>query len=553
MKTQKTLARVFCAVFLVVLCMGFPTPVRAGVTYTVTNSASSGAGSLRQAILDANAHAGLDTIAFDIPTSDPGYSSSLGVWVIRLTLVLPMLEDPAGVFIDGTTQTGSNPDLPGIIIEHTPSVPPGADLLTIISHYNVIKELGLFNSSGDGIVIEGDKNVILNNQVFMSAGHGISLLSGSEENDIDGNAICGHELDGIHLNAADHNVIDNNIIGVQPAYVPAVGRNQGSGIGVLGSTDNTIRANVLSNNMDYGLYLYQSSANQILENTIGMDSGRALDLGNDLHGVFLLDSPNNVITCNWISGNGNDGLRISGNLSTDNILQQNWVGTAHSGPIPNAHHGISIYNGASQNTIGSDSSEELGNVVYGNGWSGIVVVNSPLGANMIGFNSIYSHDFYGIHINNSPGNYIVSNRIAGNGIQNDSAGVRVENSSGTGEASDNNLIWSNQIFNNHGKGIQLVGDANNNIASPVILSASCSLVSGTACPGCWVQVFSDLYEEGRSYEALTTADGSGHFSAAINAEWPNITAVAIDGPGNSSEFSLPASACFRLFLPALMK
>ena len=36
-------------------------------TFTVTNTSDSGAGSLRQAILDANANPGLDTIAFDIP------------------------------------------------------------------------------------------------------------------------------------------------------------------------------------------------------------------------------------------------------------------------------------------------------------------------------------------------------------------------------------------------------------------------------------------------------------------------------------------------------
>ena len=36
-------------------------------TFTVTNTADSGAGSLRQAILDANANPGADTIAFDIP------------------------------------------------------------------------------------------------------------------------------------------------------------------------------------------------------------------------------------------------------------------------------------------------------------------------------------------------------------------------------------------------------------------------------------------------------------------------------------------------------
>jgi hypothetical protein len=35
-------------------------------TFTVTNTGDSGAGSLRQAILDANANAGADVIAFDV-------------------------------------------------------------------------------------------------------------------------------------------------------------------------------------------------------------------------------------------------------------------------------------------------------------------------------------------------------------------------------------------------------------------------------------------------------------------------------------------------------
>jgi hypothetical protein len=42
-------------------------------TFIVGTTADSGPGSLRQAILDANATAGADTIAFNIPTSDPGY------------------------------------------------------------------------------------------------------------------------------------------------------------------------------------------------------------------------------------------------------------------------------------------------------------------------------------------------------------------------------------------------------------------------------------------------------------------------------------------------
>ena len=38
----------------------------AASTYTVTNTANSGAGSLRQAILDANGHSGADDIVFNI-------------------------------------------------------------------------------------------------------------------------------------------------------------------------------------------------------------------------------------------------------------------------------------------------------------------------------------------------------------------------------------------------------------------------------------------------------------------------------------------------------
>jgi len=553
MRTQKTAVRVICTILALLLALGLPKPVQAGVIYTVTNSASSGAGSLRQAILDANSNAGKDFIHFAIPTSDPGYSTPLGVWFIRLTLVLPMLEDPAGVVIDGTTQPGSHPNLPGIVIEHTTSVPSGAALLTIISHYNIVMELGFFNSRGPSIIIEGDKNAILNNQIFTSTGYGVSLLSGSEENDVDGNMICGHAFDGIHLDGADHNVIDNNLIGLQPAYIPTVGRNQGNGIGAVGSDNNTFQGNFVSNNAENGLLLSGSDSNQILENTIGLDTERSLDLGNDGHGLLLSDSSGNLVAHNWMSGNGKDGLRITGSLSTGNLVQQNGFGTALSVPIPNTQHGIALYNGAHHNTIGSSSDAELYNMVYGNGWSGIVVVNSLLGTNTIGNNYIFNQGFYGIHINNSPNNAIIANTVAGNGALGESAGVRVENSSGTGDASDTNLIWSNQIFNNYGKGIQLVGDANNYILRPVILSASCSLVTGTACPGCWVQVFSDLYDEGRYYEGLATADGSGHFALSIQAVSHNITAVAIDGPGNSSEFSLPYSACFRLALPILVK
>src|ERR1700730_15398927 len=64
-------------------------------TYVVTNNADSGLGSLRQAILNANAHRGADRIVFQIPSLP----------TISLVSALPTITD--AVTIDGTTEKGS--------------------------------------------------------------------------------------------------------------------------------------------------------------------------------------------------------------------------------------------------------------------------------------------------------------------------------------------------------------------------------------------------------------------------------------------------------------
>ena len=90
---------------LVALLLAFSASMAAAATFTVTNTADSGAGSLRQAILDANANAGLDTIAFNV--SGAGCDGS-GVCTITTASVLPIILSP--VVIDGYTQPGSSPN-----------------------------------------------------------------------------------------------------------------------------------------------------------------------------------------------------------------------------------------------------------------------------------------------------------------------------------------------------------------------------------------------------------------------------------------------------------
>ncbi len=74
--------------------------------FTVTTTDDSGPGSLRQAILDANAQPGADTIKFSIPvTTTPG--SPIPVQTISPTTALPAITSP--VTIDGYTQQGATP------------------------------------------------------------------------------------------------------------------------------------------------------------------------------------------------------------------------------------------------------------------------------------------------------------------------------------------------------------------------------------------------------------------------------------------------------------
>ena len=83
---MKNLLRSLATTAVVTLALLFgASPAQAG-TYTVTTTANSGAGSLRQAITDANADPGAATI-----------NIQAGLSTIRLASELPILKNPAGL------------------------------------------------------------------------------------------------------------------------------------------------------------------------------------------------------------------------------------------------------------------------------------------------------------------------------------------------------------------------------------------------------------------------------------------------------------------------
>lgn len=554
LRSKRLIRRVICLLLMVFSCVPIYSVSSESLrsVYTVTNTQSSGAGSLRQAILDANTYAGKDYIYFNIPESDSGYSEPLGVWFINLTIVLPMLEDPNGVVIDGSTQLGSHAYLPGIIIDAS-ALTAGTEIFTIISDSNEITHLGLMSSQGNSIEVDSDAdyNVISENQIFNSEGHGIFLHAGDDYSSIIDNRICGHKGDGIHIEESTNAFISGNVVGIQPLYMPSVLNNEGNGLSCLACTNSTIQDNTISGNLGNGVYFSDSDNNLLEDNRIGLSEDGLTAIGNNTYGILLENnSSGNDIFENWISGNSQDGIRLTGSGISDNHVEGNKIGLGLGGSLPNGWHGVGIYDDAHNNHVGNLSDPSRYNIIVSNGWSGVVVVNSASGSNYIVDNYILYNQYYGVHINNSFDNFIGSNTISGNGIAGTYAGVRIE-----GSTSLSNAITMNSIYQNTGLGIQLVSGGNAEIDAPVITSATCSTVTGTTCSNCSVQIYSDNEDEGRVFETLTNANSSGDFAFTdfTGFTGPYFTAIAFDTAGNASQFSAPLGGCFRSNFPVIKK
>jgi hypothetical protein len=99
-----------------------------GSTVYVTTSADSGAGSLRQAIVDADALHGQQPvdIVFNLPTTDQGYNPGTGAWTFEVDSSLPTLT-ATGVTIDSSEGLFNVPA--GISIQGTAT---SSDVLSLI-------------------------------------------------------------------------------------------------------------------------------------------------------------------------------------------------------------------------------------------------------------------------------------------------------------------------------------------------------------------------------------------------------------------------------------
>ncbi len=205
---------------------------------------------------------------------------------------------------------------------------------------------------------------------------------------------------------------------------------------------------------------------------------------------------------------------------------------------------ITLWENTHYNTIGGNPEVGAGplgqgNLITGNR-DGIIIQKGgshhTIAGNQIGveFNGFVGNTYSGIQVNDhSPGNIIgPGNVIAYSGAPS----IDITTGDTQGTTITRNLIYGENTV------LRLVPHKTDYIAAPVILSFDpAGLVSGVACPGCEVEIFSGENNWAEFYEGSVTAGADGRFSFNIGAPFSgaNLKATATTPDGATSQFSVP--------------
>jgi hypothetical protein len=432
----------------------------------VTNTDDSGPGSLRQAILDANANPGKDNIEFAIP--------GIGPHTILPDSSLPIITDR--VEIDGYSQVGAerndndeweaNNAVLKIVLDGS-SITGTSSGLHITAGDSKIRGL-VIHSFTTGILIEtaGD-NKIEENFIGTdvtgitapgNATNGVEIKGiGVGDNKVDENVISGNVLNGVLIwMGSEENEVSRNFIGTGVTGTETLG-NGGSGVKIEGASDNKVGGkshddgNLIANNGFHGVAIVGPSAskNRVLSNYIGVDLSGTIAAPNKGDGVAIENASYNLIggrdedddddddeekerkRGNLISGNGANGIRIEGVDARKNVVRSNLIGTDATGEfaLGNGSNGVAFVAGTSHNLVGG-SWRHARNIISGNSLNGVFLTD------------------IGTDFNRIEGNYIGTDVLGKDAIPNGLDGVAIStgasnNTVGGTRSGSGNLISGN--------------------------------------------------------------------------------------------------------------
>jgi titin len=556
-------------------------------TFVVTTTDDAGPGSLRQAILDANATPGSNQIDFAIGDGGPQ--------TIAPTSALPEVTNT--VVLDGTTQPGfaGSPliDLDGA------AVTPGTSGLVIRADNSTVRGLAITgfrieneddpDFSTPGLVIAGSGDVVQGDYLGIdltgsqSRGNAIGVLVSGSDNRIGGttaeesNLISGNG-NGVFITGSG-NVVQGNDVGTDPTGTVPLGNVYGVAVSgsdnLVGGTAAEAR-NLISGNLLTGVSV-GGRANVVQGNYLGTDVTGTRALG--IHSGVSLDGlsiPGHIVlggsiliggtepgAGNLISGNEGYGVQLWWADASD-VIQGNRIGTDVTGTRALGNLD-GVYLVATSNVLIGGTDPGAGNLIAGNRRDGIFISSTPTDAaignvvqgNLIGTDVSGTQPLGnardGVHIDGSNGGQ--DNTVggeqpgAGNTIAfNGNDGVLVDRSTG-------NALLGNAVFANGHQGIELLHGANLDQPAPVLTSAtsdgSSTTVTGTltSTPNSTftIELFANSVNDPSgsgeqflgSVVVTTDADGNASFTVTFDTAYPGmfLTATATDSIHNTSAFS----------------
>ncbi len=323
----------------------------APATFTVTTNAVSGAGSLLDAVAQAEAAGGLDTITFNLPANE------LVIQGVRININSPMI-------FDGRSQPGYT-DTPLVQLNGVGVFDPAFQINSGAAGSSVLGMDARFYLFS-GVDVRAD-DVTIAGCTFHSNGGGIDAVS-VDNLTIGGagasgkNVITGNHNAGISVTDSSNIVIQNTNIGVSRSGLVAGGNSGGSGNGGIFMNfveDVTIGGaggpNVISGNTGAGLTIYNSTGVARVQNTIiGLYANGTFNAASANTGGGILAAVNaalyvgnfestNPLPANYIANSGGVGIDVdtTGSPFESAHITGAFIGITPGGaPAPNAGGGI---------------------------------------------------------------------------------------------------------------------------------------------------------------------------------------------------------------------